>query len=128
MSIEAWKKVFLSGAAFNWIVAAFFTVSPGYAFELLQLGDIPANPMWLALFIWLVAVFGLGYFLVGRDPTPRRDIALLGLVGKLGVVVIVVGYWLSGHTSTIFTILVGGDLAYSILFLWFLRTAPKGAA
>ncbi len=125
MSIDAWKKVFLSGALFNWIFAAAVTAAPRLTFDLLDLGPLPANPMWLALFVWLVIVFGYGYFLVSRDPTAHRDLVLLGALGKIGVFIAVAGYWFAGLASTIFLIVVGGDLIYSLLFFRFLRTAAK---
>jgi hypothetical protein len=128
MSIEGWKKVFLSGAIFNWSVAALFTAAPGFAFDILQLGEPPANPIWLALFVWLVAVFGYGYFLISKDPQQHRDIVTLGILGKMGVVVIVGGYWFADFTSTIFMVVVGGDLVYSLLFFRFLKSVPGGEA
>lgn len=127
MSTEGWKKVFLSGAFFNWIFAAFITVAPGFAFDILDLGALPENPIWLALFVWLVVVFGYGYYRVSKNPVAHRDIAILGTMGKLGVFAIIAGCWFIGLASTIFLIVVGGDLVYSLLFIWFLQTAPKEA-
>lgn len=123
MSRQTWQLVFLTGAVFNLLVAAAFGLAPGLTLSLLGFAEgLPANPLWYALVWWLVTVFGVGYYMVSRDPEGNRGIAVMGLIGKFGFWVVTTTAWAMGHAPLLFMLLVCADLVYSLLFLWFLRS------
>ncbi|MFZ5609623.1 MAG: hypothetical protein ACOY99_08435 [Pseudomonadota bacterium] len=127
VSDRAWRGVFFIAAAFNIAAAAFFALAPDVALALFQFPPVTGQVVWYALFWWLVAAFGIGYYLVGRDLVANRSIALLGLVGKLGVVVVGAVLWGRGQLSSPMAALVAGDLVFSVFFLLFLSTHPATA-
>jgi hypothetical protein len=123
--MNKWQLIFLVGAVFNFLVAAAFVLAPGLTLSLLGFAEPITNPTWYALFWWLVTVFGIGYYLVSRDPAGNRGIAVMGLIGKLGVWVIATVLWLQGHIPVLFYTIAVGDLAFSLLFLWFLASQRR---
>jgi predicted membrane channel-forming protein YqfA (hemolysin III family) len=125
--MNPWQLVFLSGAIFNVLIAAAFALAPTTTLSLLGFADPLANPAWYALFWWLVTVFGIGYYMVSRNPEAHRGIAFMGLIGKLGVWVIATGLWIQGHIPVLFYLIACGDLLYSLLFLWFLARSRSSA-
>ena len=68
-----------------------------------------------------VLLFGIGYFMVWRDPVRNRAILWLGAVAKLVVFIIVVYYYSSGGTTGVFLLGVSCDLIFAILFFMHLR-------
>lgn len=132
MSRQNWQLIFLVGAVFNLLVAGAFVLFPTATLQVLGFaaieGGVPANPVWYGLFWWLVTVFGIGYYMVSRDPVGNRGIAFMGFVGKVGVWVIATVLWVRGDVPILFELIAVGDLLFSLLFLWFLRQDSSARA
>ncbi len=48
----------------------------------------------------LICLFGIGYAMVAMKTPGGRDIVILGLIGKLGVCVLVIGHLIWGHVPS----------------------------
>ncbi len=124
-----YKYLFFIGALWNWGASLPFviiTLIDKTALEPLGLA-FPGTVMWFQGFLLAVTIFGLGYFLVSRDLENRKDLVILGLIGKLLVFIFFVAYYLAGEIP--FTLLLMGtvDLIFSILFIEYLiHTKPDG--
>ena len=55
-----------------------------------------------------------------------REIVILGMIGKLGVVLLVAGHLLWGHAPLGLAVAAGGDFIFALAFLVYL-TRGRGA-
>jgi len=70
----------------------------------------------------LVALFGVGYWMVAREPVENRNVLLLGFLSKLLGSVLGLGYVASGKLSLLFFItLIFSDIVYLPFFAVILR-------
>lgn len=117
--------LFFAAAAFNWLVAAALVFGGDAAFALLGMGP-PADRLMFHLFVTFVALFGAGYFWVGRDPTRNHGLVGLGAAGKVAVFGVLLGHALARRIPVAPVALAGGDLAFAALFVRFLllRASP----
>lgn len=125
MSRQQWQLIFLTGAVFNLLVTAAFVLLPAQTMVLMGFDGPPSDAIWYALFWWLVTIFGVGYYMVSRDPEANRGIAFMGFIGKLGVWAVTASFWAMGGAPLMFMLLTCVDLAYSLLYLGFLRNNPS---
>lgn len=125
--MRVWKIVFAVAAAFNFLVGLPMLLAP--AAVLAGLGQpVPEDLLITRLAALLIAVLGLGYGMVARDPVANRPILWLGLIGKAPIPVLVM---MSGGAATLANttfVLSLGDLTFAALFLIFLVTHPRPAA
>ena len=72
-------------------------------------------------------LFGVIYALISRDIRRFRPLILVGVAGKLTVVVLVWYYGFAGVLGLFLPLLVLADLLYGLLFLraWWLKRLPK---
>ena len=124
--VRYYKKMFLSGAVFNWCAALLFF----FAFEDMYLfmgGDaVPKAPLFnlfLQLISLLVFLFGGVYYAISRDPDSlaSRQLAITGAVGKLLFFSLFTFYALSGDIPLALVALVTVDFVYAILFFEYIR-------
>jgi hypothetical protein len=124
MTAKQQRIMFYSAAIFNWCACLIFFAPLGIAASLdlshsVAINDGPFDQVALMA----IALFGLGYWMVARNPDANRGIVLLGLIGKLAVVAIFFGhYFLVGDVNFNLAGLTIGDIIYSWFFLQFLRS------
>jgi hypothetical protein len=124
--VRYYKKMFLSGAVFNWCAALllFFAFEGMYIF---MGGDaVPQAPLFnlfLQLVSSLVFLFGGIYYAISRTPDSlaSRQLAIIGVVGKLLFLFFFTTYALSGDIPFALVALVSVDLFYAMLFIEFIR-------
>ncbi|MBU2964653.1 hypothetical protein Q4508_17765 [Amphritea sp. 2_MG-2023] len=119
------RSFFFTAALFNWTVAIIFLFAYQPVFNLIGLSPVPQNPIYLHLFACLVALFGLGYYWVSLDFDKNRNIVYLGIVGKLAVFALPVGYYFAGSISWQLPALTCVDLVFAMLFLNTLRQSSS---
>ncbi len=118
MKLSWWSGYFKAAALFNLAVALPMLVMPPLV--AVMLGDASLNhPPLTQLLAWMILTFGVGYWLVARDPVRNGTIAALGAMGKLGVVVIAWIGFASGSTPLLLALLTVADLLWAIGFLRF---------
>jgi hypothetical protein len=110
------KTMFLTAAIFNWAVGLTLAFKAEFLFELFRVTPVPAEPLFLQLFSWLVIVFGIGYFWAFKDPVANVPVIKLGIVGKLSVVLVALACVLAGAVSWQMMLLASADLVYVVLF------------
>jgi hypothetical protein len=119
------RYLFLAGAAWNWMAAAGAVLIASQAETRSRLGlDSGAGLLSLHLGALCVALFGLGYYWVSRDPAANRGLVALGAVGKPLVFLLCLGHALTGRISLAWVAPTLGDLVLGLLFLEFMRTRP----
>src|SRR5215469_13794646 len=90
MGDHFFKRMFLLGALWNVLGGAFIVIATPWIFS--RAGLRPPEPSlyydsWIALFV----TFGIGYFMVYRNPDANKNIVILGIIGKLAFSVIFIG-------------------------------------
>ena len=126
MSDRFYRRMFLAGALWNVVGGAFVVIATPWIFS--SAGLKPPDPSlyyysWIALFV----TFGIGYFMVYRDPYGNKNIVILGIIGKLAFSAIFIYNMVAfrGQAPRFFLIPVLGDLAFVVLFWMFLNFARR---
>jgi len=123
MSPSQQRLLFYSAAIFNWSACLILYAPLGIA-SALNLSHAVHNGPFEQVAIMAVAIFGLGYWMVARNPEAHRGIVILGLIGKIAVVAILLGhYFLVGDININLAALSSGDVIYSVLFFMYLNSS-----
>ena len=99
---------------------------------LIFLGSFFANPglnelgiVYYQMFSMVVLLFGIGYYLVGRDLDNNHAIISLGVIGKILVFVFMLIYYILGVVDAISLFIGIIDFIFGILFIEFLINFTK---
>ena len=125
MKIETRKQIYYWGSLWNFGFAFNGLVMPSLTMWLLSGSkDIIAGilPRTFFAFFWgAVGVFGLGYYLVSRDPDKNQGIIWMGCLAKVIIFLTFARLYFRRQITT-FAFLAGlGDFIWTILFLSALR-------
>jgi hypothetical protein len=123
-----YKWLFIVGAIFNWIMATSFTLLSIFFYSTIfsLFGSVaPTTLFFLHSLLGLIAVYGIGYFIVGLDITKNRGIVYLGILSKLTFFSYCLIYYLLGDLTIIIVILGSFDFFFACLFIEFLLTQKQ---
>jgi len=115
------KPLFTAAAIFNVVVGlgilvCYDRVGP-------TLGFPPQPTVWIHLIAVVVLVFGYAYWRVATDSVRFREYVMLGILGKLALVVTIYGHFLHGSATGALAILVSVDLLFAVLFAAYLKVS-----
>jgi hypothetical protein len=113
-----YRRMFYAAAIYNWLAAA-TTIAKTLIPSRVPI-DSPFDPFGGQVFALMVAVFGYGYFLVGRDPARNDAMVQIGIIGKLLIFVLFLAYAIAGTFPLVLMIPACGDVIFAFLFLEFL--------
>ncbi|WP_395646806.1 hypothetical protein [Terricaulis sp.] len=119
-----WRGLFAFAAFVNLAVGGAMMAASGQVAERLGVTGTGA-PYAIVMVGMMIAVFGVGYAMVSRDPTRNRPIVWIGIVGKLGAVVIGAAQYAAGALPFSTFALSMGDAVFAALFALFLWKAPR---
>ncbi|MFA5940680.1 MAG: hypothetical protein WC809_15090 [Sinimarinibacterium sp.] len=117
------RKLFGSAAVFNWLAGLPILFAGREVSALVGIVGAPASLLFTQIAGLAIVGFGWGYWQVARAPDETRAIGGLGMVLKLGVVVIAFGNWLAGTINGLLPAVATGDLIYALLFWRFLTSS-----
>jgi predicted acyltransferase len=121
--MTGWRLLFVLAAAFNFAVGLAMFFAPAAV-----MGGAAVPPSMLLVSrtaALLIATFGVGYAMVAWAPRDHRGIVVLGIIGKLSLVVMVAMMAARGQVPMSTAALVGGDLLFVLLFAAFLGRTRK---
>ncbi len=125
MQLKHARLLFHVAAVFNFAAVALLYPASGMA-TMLQLSPAPGAGVFDQVALLAIFAFGVGYWLVARNPDRNRDLVKISLGAKLGVVAIIVTHFLAGSANMNLVVLVSGDLLFSLAFAYFLKArAPQ---
>lgn len=117
-----YKYMFIISGIYNCLNATIFiTVSLAMPdiFPLFGVA-VPISNVWLHLSLILIAIFGIGYFIVATNLKENHGIIIIGTISKLCFFVITLIYWILGDLGIIIVLLGSVDILFAILFIEFL--------
>lgn len=115
------------GAIWNIVASSSFILTSIYDLAAFPTYGIvvPISIIWLQSFLFLVANLGIGYFIVSMDISKNYGIVIIGVIAKLGYLLICVIYFMIGDIGLITLLFAGVDIVFSILFIEFLINYKK---
>jgi hypothetical protein len=119
-----WRVLFALAALYNLAVGGTMLATPGALAEQLNVEGAGA-PFALMMSGLLIAMFGVGYALVARDPAGNRGIVWIGMIGKIGAAVLGTIQYQAGVVPLTTFALGMGDLVFVALFALFLWRGPR---
>ena len=127
MTREWIRPLFLVAAVYDILLGLAFLVAfrPIYAAFGVTLPNHDAYVLFAAA---LVAIFGIGFYFVARNPERNRDIIKLGILLKLSYAGIVLAYSFRHEIPTMWVPFAYADLLFMIAFLAALRALAAGRA
>ena len=122
-----YKWLFMVGALFNWIVSAsFFIGSIGIPEIFAVFGTTyPPTLFFLHALLGLIFVYGIGYFIVGKDIHKNRGCVWLGIISKLSFFTFCVIYFILGDLAFIIVLFGSFDFVFACLFIEYLINYKK---
>ncbi|MFM0339930.1 hypothetical protein [Paraburkholderia fungorum] len=128
MQLRHARVLFYVAAIFNFAAVVLLHPASGMA-AALRLTPSPSSGVFDQVALLAIFAFGVGYWLVARNPDRNRDLVKISMGAKLGVVAIIGAHFLAGSANARLVLLVSGDLLFSLAFFYFLMArAPQAAA
>jgi amino acid transporter len=120
--------MFASGALFNLCAGLPLLLAPALASQLMTIPVTAGNYLFMQIAGMAIIGFGWIYWLIAREPQRYRPLILLGLLLKIGVVLLVYSYCFMGVIGWQLPALAFGDVIYAGLFAYYLQTTKAAGA
>lgn len=122
MTLKQLSLLFKVAALFNLTVAITLVFFTDLFFELLNLGELPVQPIFLHLFAGIVLTFALLYYQISISPQGKRQLVQFSILAKFAVVIVCLIDSASGLVAWTINIPAFGDLIFAVLFIKVLAT------
>jgi hypothetical protein len=122
---DKYSKFFLISAFYNIIAATngmlFFNIMNKLLYGFKTKIFYGVTTFILKTFYTHVLVFGIGYFIVSRDPDKNRGIVWMGMLAKIAFFFAAIPYFIKKKITFITLLLAFGDFVFGVLFGLFLK-------
>ena len=116
-----WQKLFWAAAVYNFLVGLPSILAPGLAMANLGLpAPDPMSAFNIQVMGILICTFGLGYLMVAQGQPGAKQILTLGIIGKLGILLLLGIRMLSTPMPIPIITASFGDLFFAAAFAFFL--------
>ena len=123
MKREWIRPFFIVAGAYDVILGVVFLFAYAAVYQRFGIA-LPNHPGYIQFAAAVVAIFGIGFWLVAAAPERNRDIIKLGVLLKLAYSGVVLGWWFQGQMPGMWVPFAWADLAFMVVFLLALRTVP----
>ena len=86
------------------------------------------SPLYASLVALFVALFGLTYAWLAKQPSIDRPLLALGSIGKSGAFLIALGLWIAKLVPGLLVLVAVGDLVFAGLWFRWLHTSRRRRA
>jgi hypothetical protein len=117
-----YKFLFLIGGIWNILASSSLIVMSIFLESIFPIFGItiPPSKIWLHSTLFLVAVLGIGYFIVSRDTSKNHEIVILGTIAKIGFFLLCLIYFILGDIGVLTLMVAGVDIVFAALYIEFL--------
>jgi hypothetical protein len=119
--ITFFRIFFIVSALWNLIGAIFGYFNTEYTFQGLFSKEL-TDPLYYAIYqgAWgTTLVYFIGYSIVAYNPLKHTGIVIVGGIGKIGFVISLLKFYLSGLAGSIVFVIIIGDFVFGLLFLYY---------
>jgi hypothetical protein len=128
---EKYAKLFFIGALWNVFFAGLALLVPKLGrlliFGFKKTATSAAVDLFYKISWALILVYGVGYYMVSRDPEKNRGVVWMGILGKLGFFFAVLQYYLKKTVTIVMMLGAFGDFVFSMLYSTFLFKTRNNA-
>lgn len=125
--MKFWTGMFWSAALFNFAVGIGLGLFGEALYPQFGLDYAATDHIWRYMSAILIGMYGVGYALAAIDPSQNRNLIILGMFGKLFIVLLIGGLYMTGLATAQLAGTVAVDLVYVFLFFVFLYRTRTGA-
>ncbi len=126
---ENWKTFFFVAALWNLLAAIPAIIRPDLYFKIYYglATDDPYTIMLNRSFWIAVAIFGMGYWMVSRNPEKQTGIIVMGIVGKFAVAISWYYMVFTGMAEFMPFFGATGDSIFTVYFVIYLLSGPRSS-
>lgn len=130
MKYKTKERIFFLAAIWNLVFGLAMLLFPAAVFSLFYGETLLESAYLLRLFsncfAFSILIFGMGYFLVSRNPNENHAVIWMGIVGKVAVFGIFLLGLIDGRVTPYGFFGAAGDLVWAAIFLAALRQTRRG--
>ena len=116
MSLKQVKALFLIGSIYDIFAGLGFALFFKPIYEMFNV-ELPNHAGYVQLCGLLIMIFGIGFYLVYKDPVRNLSLIMLGILMKAAFVIVVFGHTLLGSVPVLYVPFAGADLLFLLLFI-----------
>ena len=118
------KPVFIIAALYDFVLGVFFLVMWKRVYAHFHV-TLPNHDGYVQFAAMLVAIFGVGFWCVAKDPARNRDIITMGVLLKVAYCTVVLGHHFFGSIPNVWVPFAWCDLVFLVVFVMALRALPS---
>ena len=120
------KYSFLVSGIYDFIIGLTFLIAPVWAFNLFNVTP-PNHWGYVTFAASMLAVFGIMFFQIAKDPVKNRNLMPYGMLLKIAYCGMAFGYYFTTGIPRIWVIFGVCDIIFLLLFIWsYKRMADVG--
>jgi hypothetical protein len=117
MSLKTIRTIYLVGGIYDMVVAAVF----GLFFKAIYNSfgvELPNHDGYVQIAAAYIFVFGVGYYLIYKNPLEGLGLVIIGILMKVGFCVVVFGHYLFGSIPAMYVPFGLIDLVFAVVFFF----------
>lgn len=111
---------------FNFLAAYSVAYPASFTGQLMGL-PFEAPAVYSVLLAWMIALFGAVYAWLAMQKSINRGLVGAAAIAKAGVFINVALLWVSGHAAGMTVLFTSGDMAFAVVFVWWLLKTARYA-
>lgn len=116
MSLKSVKAVLMASAIYDILLALIFGLFYRVIYYTFDTA-LPNHPGYIQLATVYIMIFGIGFWYAAKNPIANMGIIRMGVLMKLGYIVVVFGHWFFGGIPGFYVPFAFIDLVFLILFM-----------
>ena len=116
MSLKTIRTIYLVGGLYDMIVGLIF----GLFFKAIYNSfgvEHPNHDGYIQIAAMYIFVFGVGYYLVYKNPLEGLGLVIIGILMKLGFVTVVFGHYIFGSIPQMYVPFALLDVIFAVIFI-----------
>ena len=116
MSLKTIKAVFLISAWYDILLGIIFGLFFRQVYQSFGV-ELPNHAGYIQLSALYIFIFGIGFYLIYKNPVQNRDIIILGILMKLAFFIVAIGHLILDTIPSIYIPFAILDILFVLLFV-----------